>query len=57
MDLLTFLQIINYGLVLIFGLFLSVNIAGGWSTRRQKWFVIGLCPLLLLVQKLKSNPK
>lgn len=50
MDLLTLLGVFNYGLVLIYGLFLSVHIAGGWNTGRHKQLVFILCPLFLLVQ-------
>ena len=50
MDFLKLLSTFNYGLVLIYGLFLSTHIAGGWDTKRQKWLIISLCPLLLLIQ-------
>lgn len=50
MDLLTSLEILNYGLVLIFGFFLSVDIAGGWSNDRQKALIFLLCTMLLLLQ-------
>lgn len=50
MDLLTLLNVFNYGLVLLYGLFLSTNIAGGWKDKRQKRYIFMLCPLLLLVQ-------
>jgi len=50
MDILTLLGVFNYGLVLLYGLFLSVHIAGGWNTRRQKRLIFALCPLFLLVQ-------
>lgn len=50
MDLLNLLSIFNYGLVLIYGLFLSTHIAGGWDTRRQKRLIFLLCPLFLLIQ-------
>ena len=46
------LGIFNYGLVLLYGLFLSVFIAGGWESGRQKRIVWMLCPVLLLVQSL-----
>ena len=52
MDFLTLLSTFNYGLVLIYGLFLSANIAGGWENTRQKKLVFALCPLFLLVQLL-----
>lgn len=52
MDFLNLLGIINYGLVLIYGLFLSTHIAGGWSTKRQKRLIFALCPLFLLIQSL-----
>lgn len=47
---LTVLEIFNYGLVLIFGLFLSTLISGGWESPRQKLLVIALCPVFLLIQ-------
>jgi len=50
MPLLTVWELCNAGLVLIFGLFLSVHIAGGWETMRQKRLVQLLCPVLLAVQ-------
>lgn len=50
MDFLNLLSIFNYGLVLIYGLFLSTHIVGGWNTRRQKRLVFALCPLFLLIQ-------
>lgn len=52
MDVLTLLGLFNYGLVLIFGLFLSADIAGGWETPQQKHLIWLLCPLFLLVQSL-----
>ena len=50
MSLLNALGVFNYGLVLIYGLFLSVFISGGWSDRRQKRLMFLLCPLFLLIQ-------
>lgn len=52
MHFLSALRAINYGLVLIFGLFLSTDIAGGWEKRSQKRFVFILCPVFLLIQGL-----
>lgn len=52
MDLLTMLSVLNYGLVLLYGLFLSIHIADGWKDRRQKKLVWILCPLFLLIQSL-----
>lgn len=48
--LLTVLGVLNYAAVLLFGLFLSVFIAGGWENRRQKHLILLLCPLFLLIQ-------
>jgi len=48
----TVLEVVNYGLVLLFGLFLSTFIAGGWENRRQKLLILILCPVFLLVQVL-----
>lgn len=50
MKLLDGLNVINYGLVLIYGLFLSVFIAGGWDGRKERRLVFALCPLLILIQ-------
>ena len=50
MTILTALSAFNYGLVLIYGLFLSASIAGGWENRRQKRLILTLCPLFLLIQ-------
>lgn len=47
---LTILGAFNYGLVLLYGLFLSVAIAGGWSSPRQRSFILLLCPIFLAVQ-------
>ena len=44
------LSLMNYGLVLIYGLLLSVLISGGWENRRQLRLVIALCPVFLLIQ-------
>lgn len=52
MDFLTLLGMFNYGLVLIYGFFLSIDISGGWQSGWQKHLVFVLCPLLLLVQTL-----
>lgn len=52
MDLLTVLRGIGYGLVLLYGFFLSVCISGGWNDRKQKKLVFMLCPLFLLMQGL-----
>ncbi len=43
-------NIFNFGLVLIFGLFLSVYISGSWETTKQRNYIIALCPALLLIQ-------
>ena len=51
----TFYQILslfNYGLVLIYGLFLAVAIAGGWDNRQQKWVILSICPMFLIAQSL-----
>ena len=50
MSFLTVLSVFNYGLVLLYGLFLSIFISGGWSSQRQRLLVIAVCPLFLLVQ-------
>ena len=50
MDLLTLLNVFNYGLVWLYGLFLSTHIVGGWENQWQKWLIFLLCPLFLLEQ-------
>ncbi|MGN1142125.1 MAG: sensor histidine kinase [Oliverpabstia sp.] len=50
MTFLTTLGAFNYGLVLIYGLFLSAHIAGSWTSRLQKRLIWILCPLFLLIQ-------
>ena len=50
MTFLTVLGAFNYGLVLIYGLFLSAHIAGGLKNRRQNRLILALCPLFLLIQ-------
>lgn len=50
MTLLTILGVFHYGLVLIYGLFLSVFIAGGWENDKQRGLIIALCPVFLLIQ-------
>lgn len=50
MDALTILGVINYGLVLLYGLFLSVAIAGGCKSRRERLGILLLCPVFLLIQ-------
>jgi len=54
MTLLGTMKLLNYGLVLIYGLFLSIFISGGWENKQQKRLVWGLCPVLLLIQGLFS---
>jgi len=49
-DILTLLGVFNYGLVLIYGLFLSTDIAGSWESQQQKRLIFILCPLFLLIQ-------
>lgn len=46
------LDVFNYGLVLIYGLFLSVSIAGGCTEKRDKKLVALLCPVFLVLQSL-----
>lgn len=50
MDALKVLGVFNYGLVLLYGLFLSIAIAGGCENRRQQIFTLLLCPAFLLIQ-------
>ena len=54
LSVLSVLTIFNYVLVLIFGLFLSVFISGGWETDWQKRLVFLLCPFFLAVQGICS---
>ena len=48
----TLLGVFNYGLILIFGLFLSTLIAGGCNNTREKKIIVLICPLFLLIQSL-----
>lgn len=50
MDFLKLIGVFNYGLVLIYGLFLSVEIAGGCENKRQKTLILIMCPVFLLIQ-------
>ena len=52
MDLLTVFELLNYGLVLLFGLFLSVHVAGGYGHGRRPWLLYLLGLLFLLIQGL-----
>ena len=52
MTLLSILELFNYGLVLLFGLFLSTFMAGGWENQKQRKLILILCPLFLMVQGL-----
>jgi len=44
------IRILNSCLVFVFGLFLSVYISGSWETKKQRNYLIALCPMLLLIQ-------
>ncbi len=44
------LEMLNYCLILIFGIFLSIAVSGGWQDKRQKIIGVALCPILLLIQ-------
>lgn len=50
MSLLSLLELLNGSLVLIFGLFLSVHISGGWAQERQRRLVILLYLIFLAIQ-------
>lgn len=52
MHVLSVLKTMNYGLVLIYGLFLSSDISGGWKSRKQKRLIFILCPVFLMIQGL-----
>jgi len=52
MPFLSAINLLNSCFVLIFGLLLSVHIAGGWETQRQRNVIFALCPVLLLAQGL-----
>jgi len=52
MTLLNVFEVFNYGLILLYGLFLSTFIAGGWSSPKQRRLIFLLCPVLLAVQAL-----
>jgi len=50
MDFLTLFEILNYCLVLIYGLLLSSHIAGGPKSKNEKRLISAACPLLLIIQ-------
>ena len=50
MTLLQTLELLNYCLVLIYGHFLTVGIAGGCATAHQRRMISLLCPVFLLAQ-------
>ena len=50
MPVLTTLGVFNYGLVLLYGLFLSTFISGGWENTKQRTLVFAACPLFLMIQ-------
>jgi len=52
MTLLNIWNVFNYGLVLLFGLFLTIFISGGWSSLKERTLVFSLCPVLLAIQGL-----
>ncbi len=50
MTILTFLNLLHFTLVLLFGLVLSAEIAGVWDTREQRRLIYGLSVFFLLLQ-------
>ena len=52
MNIVSALDIFNYGLVLLYGLVLDVAIAGGCETAKQRRVSLWLCPAFLLIQLL-----
>ena len=52
MNIASLLDVFDYALVLIYGLFLSVSIAGGCTEKRDKKLVALLCPVFLVLQSL-----
>ena len=44
------LGLINYGLVLLYGILLSVSFTGGCATRKGRWSIIAFSALMLSVQ-------
>lgn len=52
MNIVSALDIFNYGLVLLYGLALDVAIAGGCETAKQRRVILWLCPAFLLIQLL-----
>lgn len=52
MNIVSALDIFNYGLVLLYGLVLDVAIAGGCETAKQRRVILWLCPAFLLIQLL-----
>ncbi len=44
------LALFNYGLVLIYGVLLSIDISGGWSSKKDKQLTAAIIAFLLMVQ-------
>ena len=44
------MALFNYGLVLIYGVLLSIDISGGWSSKKDKQLTAAIIAFLLMVQ-------
>ena len=44
------MALLNYGLVLIYGVLLSIDISGGWSSKKDKQLTAAIIASLLMVQ-------
>ena len=50
MNLAVIMALFNYGLILIYGVLLSIDISGGWSSKKDKRLTAAIIALLLIVQ-------
>ncbi len=44
------MALLNYGLVLIYGVLLSIDISGGWSSKKDKQLTAATIAVLLIMQ-------
>jgi len=47
-------EMLNYGLVLVFGTILSLFFAGGWNGKKEKILIFAVCLIFLLTQAIAS---
>ena len=50
MNLAVIMALFNYGLILIYGVLLSIDISGGWTSKKDKHLTAAIIALLLIVQ-------